>query len=141
MELDYAFLADAAQAERGKLHVLGGDIDRIWSKNFPFRHPHITLIAKFILEPGELDRVHKLEIFLMDADGKKVIAANAEISASRNLQNESWRRQGVLLPPLNIVNMQFDSAGEYSFELVVDGRNMKSLPLRIISQVEEPAGA
>jgi hypothetical protein len=41
-EIEYAFLADAAETPPGqKFHVLGGGIARIGGRTFPLRHPHL----------------------------------------------------------------------------------------------------
>ncbi len=44
-DIDFAFLADAAQARPGeKFHVLGGGVSRLAARVFPFRHPHLALV-------------------------------------------------------------------------------------------------
>ena len=137
MRLDYAFLADNIQIQSGKLYVLGGDIDRIWAVEFPCS-PRVALVQKFVLDPGELDRPHKFTVVVMDADGRKIFVADQEVKVERNPQNESWREQGFLLPAEFIGALKFEKAGDYSFEILVDGTNLKSLPLHVIPQVQEP---
>ena len=49
-EIDYAFLADAAETQPGqKFHVLGGGITRIGGRNFPLRHPHVALVVGLLV--------------------------------------------------------------------------------------------
>jgi hypothetical protein len=45
-DIEYAFLADAAQTAPGqKFNVLGGGISRIGGPVFPLRHPHLALVV------------------------------------------------------------------------------------------------
>ena len=45
-EIDFAFLADAAETQPGhKFNVLGGGITRIGGRTFPLRHPHLALVV------------------------------------------------------------------------------------------------
>lgn len=140
MQLQYAFLADLVQVNQGKLYVLGGDIDRLSVQEFPC-NPRLSLVQKFMLEPGELDRPHTFTVTVMDEDGKKVFAADQEIKVERNAQNESWRHQGFLLPAEFIGAIKFEKPGDYSFEILVDKINVKSLPLHISLIVQEPTAA
>ena len=42
-KLDFAFLADAAEAEPDKkFYVLGGGVDSIGAQAFPVVHPHLA---------------------------------------------------------------------------------------------------
>jgi len=140
MQLDYAFLADMAQVSSGKLYVIGGDIDRIWAGNFPCA-PRLALIMKYMLESGELDRLHAFTVTVMDADGKKIFEVEEQHKVNRNPLNESWRHQGFLMQSEFLGALRFDRAGDYSFEILVDGSHVKSLPLHVIPRVEEPTAA
>ena len=45
-DIDYAFLADAAQTSPGqKFHVIGGGLNRIGGRTYPLRHPHLALVV------------------------------------------------------------------------------------------------
>jgi hypothetical protein len=41
--VDVALLADAVQAVRGKLFILGGGWDTLWVRSFPARHPSLAI--------------------------------------------------------------------------------------------------
>ena len=71
-EIDYAFLADAAETQPGqKFHVLGGGITRIGGRTFPLRHPHLALVVGLLVTAPETDREHELRIVLLDPDGAR----------------------------------------------------------------------
>ena len=45
-EIDFAFLADAAETQPGhKFNVLGGGITRIGVRPFPLCQPHLALVC------------------------------------------------------------------------------------------------
>ncbi len=138
MELDFAFLADAATIDAGKLNVIGGSIDTLWAKKTPVVHPYMTLVIKFILAADEVEKSHKLEVFAMDSDGKRVFSTAGEFIPSRVQSLETWKPQGHLMA-MNLINTRFEKFGDYSIEIVVDGLSVKSLPLRITEQIEEGA--
>src|SRR5438309_1582651 len=69
-KLEFAFLADAAEAEPGrKFYVLGGGVDSIGAHAFPVVHPHLALLIRVSVHPTEAERAHILEIRLIDSDG------------------------------------------------------------------------
>ncbi len=79
MELDFAFLADAADVSMGKLFVLGGAFDTIHVPGFPASHPALAVVIRLLLSPNDLDRKHKLEVLLLDADAHHIASANGEL--------------------------------------------------------------
>src|SRR4051812_18658189 len=81
-EIDFAFLADAAETQPGhKFHVLGGGITRIGGRTFPLRHPHLALVVGLIVTAPETEREHELRIVLLDPDGAEVTGATGSLMA------------------------------------------------------------
>jgi len=61
-EIDFAFLADAAETIPGqKSHVLGGGVARIGGRRFPLRHPHLALALRD-LSLGGLSAISQLPV-------------------------------------------------------------------------------
>ena len=83
MELDFAFLADAADVSMGKLFVLGGAFDTIHVSGFPATHPILAVVLRLLLSPADLDRKHELQILLLDADAKHIASANGELTVPK----------------------------------------------------------
>src|SRR5579864_5470460 len=83
MEVDFAFLADAADVSMGKLFVLGGAFDTIHVASFPATHPILAVVLRLLLSPVDLDRKHNLQILLLDADGKHIASANGELTVPK----------------------------------------------------------
>lgn len=128
--LDFAFLADAAEANAHsrKFYVLGGGFDSIGAATFPAVHPQLSLVARILVHPTEADRSHTLEIKLMDADGG--IIANIEGNFAAGAPSQPGRELAVPLV-INIANVQFERPGDYSVEILINNQHMKSLPLRV----------
>ena len=133
--LDFAFLADAAEAEPGrKFYVLGGGIDQIAGPEFPLTHPHISLVMRFIVHPNELGRVHRLEVRMVDADGHELAKIEGDIQTAPT--EPSGREVGVNMV-INMANPRFDQPGDYALDIMMNNQFQKSLPLRV-SQVPTP---
>ena len=137
--LDFAFLADAAEAQPGrKFYVLGGGIDSIGAPRFPVVHPHMSLVMRIVVDTLEADADHGLEIRLIDADGNDVTRATGTFSARGRAEPG---REMALPLVMNLVNTRFERAGDYSMEISVNDQHAKSLPLRLQQvQQQQPGG-
>jgi hypothetical protein len=131
MDLDFAFLADAADVSLGKLFVLGGAFDTIHVPAFPATHPVLAVVLRLLLGPIDLDRKHDLEILLLDADGRHVASAQGELMVPKSPDAPQGWKQAVILP-LRFFNVPFQQTGHYSIEIVVDGSMVKAIPLRVV---------
>src|ERR1700675_5003407 len=81
-EIEYAFLADAAETQPGqKFHVLGGGRSRIGARRFPVSHPHIALAFGLLVSAPEVDREHEIRFVLLDPDGGEVAGGTGNIVA------------------------------------------------------------
>lgn len=127
--LDFAFLADAAEAEPGrKFYVLGGGIDQIAGPEFPLVHPHMALVMRFLVALDELDRDHHLLVRLIDTESREL----ARIEGT--LRTDASGVAGLGVPVnmvLNMVSTRFERPGEYSIDIVMNGEFCRTLPLRI----------
>ncbi len=131
MDLDFAFLADAADVSLGKLFVLGGAFDTIHVPAFPATHPVLAVVLRLLLGPHDLDRKHELEILLLDADARHVASARGELLVPKSPDSPQGWKQAVILP-LRFFNVPFQQPGHYSIEIVIQGQMVKAIPLRVI---------
>lgn len=138
MELDFAFLADAADVASGKLFVLGGAFDTIHVQALPATHPVLAVAMRLLLSPNDLDRQHALEILLLEADGKTIASAKGELTVAKSPDSPAGWKQAVILP-LRFLNVPFQQAGHYSIEILVNGSLLKAIPLRIIVLTVPPS--
>ncbi len=139
MQLEYAFLADSAQVSSdGKLFVLGGGIDRIYSQQFPATHPYMSLVVKIQLHPAECEREHGLEVELWDPDGNPI---GGKVAGKFSAPRQPLGRPSFVQLVMNVLNAEFRGAGDYAFQVVVDGQLLKTLPLTLEQVQEGPSGS
>ena len=137
-EIDYAFLADSAQTTPGqKFHVLGGGVTRITGSAFPLRHPHLALVVGLRVGRTEAEREHEIRFVLVDPKGAEVAGATGSLVAHR----QADARDSTLTFSIDIWNLTFPAAGDYSFRLLVNGSEMKRLPLTIVTAATAPKPA
>ncbi|MBI2070580.1 MAG: hypothetical protein HYT79_08245 [Elusimicrobia bacterium] len=140
MELDFAFLADSAEVTGGKLYVLGGAFDTIWVKESPVTLPRMTLVMRFLMTPAETGREHRLEIMIIDEDGRKIVNLSSGINVERAPNLGPGVKQSVPIA-LNFFNTRFEKIGAHAIEILVNGTSLKSIPLKIQQQPLSRANA
>ena len=137
LDIEYAFLADAAEAQPGrKFAVLGGGVSRVGGSVFPLRHPHLALVVGLRVAATELDADHEVRFVLMRPDGQELTSGAAGIRAS----GPGDGRDSVLTFSVDLWNLVFDDAGEHSVRLLVDGQERKRLDL-VVERREPAPGA
>ena len=125
-EIDFAFLADAADARPGqKFHVIGGGVDRLAGQTFPLVHPHLALVIGLKITAPELNEEHEVRFVLLDRNGKEVTSGSANLVA----QGDSDGRDSLVTFAVDLWNLSFNLPGDYSFRVLVDGSERKRLPL------------
>jgi len=127
--LDFAFLADAAEADPGrKFYVLGGGIDQIAGPKFPLVHPHMSLVMRLLVSRDELGRAHVLTVRLGDPAGKEMARIDGQI------ETQVAEIAGLAVPVNMVINMgntRFEQPGEYSIDILMNGEFQRTLPLRV----------
>jgi hypothetical protein len=138
-EIDFAFLADAAQTEPGqKFHVIGGGVNRLGGRSFPLRHPHLALVVGLRVTTPETGRAHEVRFVLLDPQGDQVADATGSLVA----HGQPDGRDTTVTLSIDLWNLVFPAAGDYSFRLLVNGSEQKRLPLVVMAMTEdEGAGA
>jgi hypothetical protein len=135
-DIEYAFLADAADARPGqKFAVIGGGVSRLGGPRFPLRHPHLALVCGLLVTTPELGTEHELQFLLLRPDGKQLSTATAKIQANGPQDG----KDSVLTFSLDLWNLSFPMAGDYTIRILIDGSERKRLPL-IVEQREMPQG-
>ncbi|MBI4512545.1 MAG: hypothetical protein HY702_00405 [Gemmatimonadetes bacterium] len=131
MDVDLAVLADAANvSQEGKLNILG-IFDTIWGRDFPLRHGTMVFVVRVeaqFAEQGE----HHLELRLMDADGSQVFRAEGPLHVLGGKPGRPVKPHIIL----GLSGVVFAAAGDYSFEVLIDGQHKKSVPLYVVKAPE-----
>ena len=124
MEIEIFTLCDFAQDNQSKLTIVG-TFDAIHSKQFPVQHPACSIACRLrfgIKETGD----HTFRLRLTDSKGKEIIQA---IEGNMHIGNPPNGQFSSINIVINFNQLQFESAGRYSFELFIDGEWRSGLPL------------
>lgn len=119
--VDIALLADAVQASRGKLFVLGGGWDVLTVRSLPARHPSLGIGLRVRVPWGWPHDSVTLEVELQDEDGKSVLPAS--LSAPVPVRRPQHLPEGSdvsLVRALTFTNIVFRHEGAYSFVVSID---------------------
>ena len=134
-DIEYAFLADAADARPGqKFAVIGGGVSRLGGPTFPLRHPHLALLCGLLVTTPELGAEHEIQFVLLTPDGKQLSTATAKIMAN----GPSDGRDSILTFSLDMWNLAFPEPGDYSFRILIDGSERKRLGLVVERRATTP---
>jgi hypothetical protein len=134
-EIEYAFLADAAEVQPGsKFHVLGGGVSRLNGSSLPFVHPHLALVVGLRLTSVERNREHDLGFIMTAPDGAQVTTANGTVVA----HGPPDASDVVITIAIDLWNMSLTSVGEHAVRITIDGSERKRLPL-MVGVTHEPA--
>src|SRR5690242_6893273 len=137
VQVNLLVLCDAANVSReGKLNVLG-EFDSIHAAAFPLAYPTMVLVVRVeghATEAGE----HQLRLRLLDEDGGDVVPA---LEGAFPLGPPPYPGAPIRSAPLilQLHGVRFNSPGHHSFELLVDGQHLRSLPLHVMA-APDPGG-
>ncbi|NIR43904.1 MAG: hypothetical protein GWN99_08055 [Gemmatimonadetes bacterium] len=133
MEIDLAVVADAANvSQEGKLNVMGV-FDTIWAREFPFRHAAMVFVLRVradFTEQGD----HGLVVRLMDADGGQLFKAEGPLKVPQGTPGRPLKPHVIL----GLAGITFQRPGDYSFEVMLDGDHLKSIPLHVMKAPTPP---
>ena len=131
MKIPLAVLADAANVSlEGKLNIFG-IFNRIWAGSFPAHHPQMQLVLGFEADSSESETEKRLEIQLMDADGKKLGGISGTFKVPKGtagypiLVNHIHSLSGVTFP----------KAGDYAFKIHLNGQFVTDVPIHVSTPV------
>src|SRR6185295_3115462 len=128
MKITFAVLADYANITReGKLNLLG-IFDAINSQDFPMTHPQMQLVMRFEADIAEGGKTKKLEIKLMDDDGKTLFVLNGGFTLDQGRPGESMVSNQIL----TINMMKFENPGNYEFKILINDELKAEVPLKVI---------
>lgn len=133
MEVDLAVIADAANvSQEGKLNILG-IFDTIWARDFPFRHGSMAFVVRVRADFTEAG-THRLEVRLVDADGKQLFRAEGPLEVAAAGPGRPLKPHIIM----GLTGVSFPRAGDYSFEVFLDGDHRRSVPLYVLEGPRQP---
>jgi hypothetical protein len=127
MQLDFAFLCDAATEHGGKLNALGLGIDRLNAGRLPAVHGRLMLVSRFSYGASDVGS-RPFTIRITDADGREV---GRTVQGEMNLQlgeGTTTARANLLV---DLVNLEFTTYGPHEVVVLINGDEMVNLPLEV----------
>ena len=137
--VDVAMLADAVQAVRGKLFVLGGGWDTLWVQRFPARHPSLAIGLRLRIPVSWPEETLELSVELQDADGHPLLPRplSHDIRLPRAAQHAHSTTDFGLIRSFTFNNLMFQREGPYSFVISVDDEPVTRLRFTVRAQAPE----
>lgn len=127
MEVTFAVLADYANVSReGKVNVMGL-FTIIYADKFPATHPEMQLVFNLEAHAAERGRKKKVEIVLVDADGKRLQELRAELTVPTEGSSLTIGINQIV----RLVGVTFEHPGQHEFVILVDGDKKASVPFTL----------
>lgn len=125
MEVSDLILADYAAAnDRGKFTLVGAGITEITTKKLPCIHPLMFLLVRFKVTRQDVGR-NRFDIRMIGEKGT-IFKAEGDLEVPSQHEGEQH-----LQMPMQLVNLKFEDAGDYSIEVRINGELKQSQNLKI----------
>lgn len=138
--VDVALLADAVQAVRGKLFVLGGGWDTLWVQRFPARHPSLAIGLRLRVPVSWGSDTLQLSVELQDADGHAMLPRplSHDIRLPPATQHNPNATDFGLIRSFTFNNLMFEQEGSNSFVISVDDEPVSRLRFTVRARAQAP---
>lgn len=128
MEINFAFLCDYADQSGGKMSAIGIGFDTIYTRSVPATHPLFFSVISIKFSTTEVG-VKRLGMRLIDADGQGIVLPiNATINVTAPPTGLLYKTQTIALA---MHGVNFPRFGDYAISWLVDGQEVKSIPLKV----------
>jgi len=133
------FLADHAEAFNGKLYVTGGCWDKIFVREFPAKHPHLSVVTQFSVPWNETLERHAFEVDVRDDEVGSLLPE--AIGGEFEVGHAPGARPGddsSVLVVFSLDNLEFAREAHYRVALSLDGQLTDSPQLHVV-QIKQPS--
>jgi hypothetical protein len=127
MQVQYAFLCDAAAETGGKVHALGIGFERITVPRLPAVRPRAVAVVRFAFTRDDLGE-HIFRLRVLDSDGRDV---SPPVEGQINLALSADQDRGRANMLMDLVQLNFLAAGPCEVSVTLDGREFVSLPFDV----------
>lgn len=129
MRVRFALLADYSNITReGKINILGL-FDFVNAPDFPATHAEMQLVIRFEADMSERGEQKEVEVRLINDRADTLMSLAAVITVGNFPPTE-------MMPFINSVlilrNLVFPAAGDYAFDIYIDGQRAHGTPLRVV---------
>jgi hypothetical protein len=127
MEVLLGAVADAANKGEGdKLNILG-IFHQIMVQDLPAPHPQLALALEFRAAPHEKGKTFDLQIVLANPDGGELNRVGAQLALAKEIPTLT----PVIPMVLTMHGLVFPTAGNYRFEIRINGELKYEVPLEV----------
>jgi hypothetical protein len=128
---DFLILADSAQVQGEKLHMLGGGWSIIWVKEFPAQH-QMAVAAGILIPWLDTNARHEFRIRIVAEDGAVFGEVQGQFEQGRPAGMPAGTTQRVMIAAN--MGIRLDRACEASVELLIDGDLARAVPFRVVQR-------
>jgi hypothetical protein len=142
VKLAFALLADYAQVDNGKVHIIGGGVSILWRHDYP-AGVGVTVVAGFDYNNVEAGSSRPLRLQINDADGNALAPPlEAEFNLPPRAQHAptSVPLQASFAVAIAPNVPLIPAPGNYVIELMMDGNHVASLPFAAAEPPGQPDG-
>lgn len=137
MQVEYAFIAEAADAANGLFYVVRGGTD-IWhvppQAEFPLTVGPMSFVVRLMADPSETGTSFPVHFTVVDPDGRSIgVQGDAEIAFQPHPIDRT--RSGGALLHFKLA-LPVPSAGAYFFELHGQGNRLCQVPFWVLTGTE-----
>ncbi len=138
MEVNFAFLCDYADQSGGKMTAVGLGFDTIYTAKVPTKHPLFFAVISIKFSSTETGP-KQVGMHLIDEDGNDVVPPlDTTINVSSPAPGFLYRNQQIALAMHGVT---FPRYGDYAVSWLVDGQEIKAVPLKIAQPPAPPTTA
>ena len=138
MEVNFAFLCDYADPSGGKITAVGLGFDTIYATRIPTTHPLFFSVISIKFSSTEAGP-KQVGMRLIDDDGNNVVPPlDATINIDSPPPGFLYRNQQIALA---MPGVTFPHYGDYAVSWLVNGQEIKVLPLKVAQPPRPPTTA
>ncbi|MEX1022567.1 MAG: hypothetical protein WD800_06480 [Dehalococcoidia bacterium] len=129
MQIDFAFLCDAASESSGKVHAIGIGFERISVRSLPVVHPRAVAVVRFGFTRAD-EGEHPFTLSVLDADGRDVVPkVNGQVNLTVGEESSGGKANMIV----DLVQLDLQSYGPHEVTVTFDGREFVSLPFEVVA--------
>jgi len=133
VHLDFAVVADYALVDQsGKMSVLG-IFQHIWVQQFPAMHPRLHLVLRLKGKRTEIGE-HAVQIRLVDDAETELLGGSGTVNFAEPPAGVTEIEAAAVL----VFDVPFPHAGQYRFEITVDGERKSTVPITVSQLPQQP---
>jgi hypothetical protein len=133
VHLDFAVVADYALVDQsGKMSVLG-IFQHIWVPQFPAMHPRLHLVLRLKGKRTEIGE-HRVQIRLLDEEDAEMLGGSGTVNFAEPPAGVTEIEAAAVL----VFDVPFPHAGQYRFEITVDGERKAAVPITVSQMPTAP---